>query len=152
MQDSKANRAIKNAIDSGRIRVNLETGELIGCRGHELKARPGPGGYLRITISDPLSAVPGRIVYLYRKVYVHRLAGYAKFGDALFDDNNTVDHINDNKLDNRGCNLALMKRDTNHEKMLNKGWFPVFVDGEIIALCKDYDDADVIAARHNTVC
>lgn len=79
-----------------------ETGQLMspyyGPIGHVRK------GYVRHKIT-----VDG----VYEYLMAHRLAAFIMWGDAIFDEDMQVRHMNGNSLDNRPCNLMLGSQSDN---------------------------------------
>lgn len=66
-------------------------GNMVGTRGED------PYMYFGIRISKT------KVV----KVYIHRLQAHQKFGDAIFDENIEVRHLNGNSFDNSYDNIAI---------------------------------------------
>ena len=78
-------------------RVNKKGG-LINPSGKVLKGTKDRDGYLRINVTIPNSP---------RVCYIHRLAAYQKFGDAIFEKGIQVRHLNGNPADNSLDNIAI---------------------------------------------
>lgn len=77
----------------------LEDGTFIGPRGKVLKTEVNEKGYLYVAVK--LKAC-GK-----RKLKVHRLQAYQKFGDALYAEGIMCRHLNGNCKDNRLENIAI---------------------------------------------
>lgn len=95
---SRRAQAIRVAYDKG-YRVT-DDGEVISPRGRRLSLFAPKSGrqYLRFTIyfeGGPIC------------LDVHRLAGYQKFGDSIFEVGQQVRHLNDIGTDNRLTNIGL---------------------------------------------
>lgn len=95
---SRRAKAIKLAFDKG-YRVT-EDGQVISPKGKQLSLFAPKSGrqYLRFTIyfeGGPIC------------LDVHRLAGYQKFGDAIFEPDQQVRHLNGIGTDNRLVNLGI---------------------------------------------
>jgi hypothetical protein len=95
---SKRSEAIKAAYEKG-YRV-VEDGRVISPRGRHLSLFSPKTGrqYLRFTIyfnGGPIC------------LDVHRLAGYQKFGNKIFESGQQVRHLNDIGIDNRLDNIGL---------------------------------------------
>ena len=91
---TKASLRIKNAVDSGRITVDLVTGSVSGARGKLLKPRLDRFGYLMISFAGDYS-------------YVHRIVAYAAFGERALEPGMQIRHVNGLKEDNRAGNLSV---------------------------------------------
>lgn len=143
MNLSMANECIKYAIDNSLLSVNLENGDVL--RGNKVLTQSIDNrGYLRIGFVDPRCKIK-------RTLYVHRIIGYVLFGDKLFLDDYSIDHVNGIATDNRFCNIAIMPRGENTAKSaaMTRGWYWVIVDYTVIATCKHAIHADEIAKREN---
>ena len=90
---TKASLRIKNAVDSGRITVDLVTGNVSGARGTLLKPRLDRFGYLMVSFAGDYS-------------YVHRIVAYAAFGERALEPGMQIRHVNGLKEDNRADNLS----------------------------------------------
>lgn len=77
----------------------LEDGTFIGPRGKVLKTEVNEKGYLYVAVK--LKAC-GK-----RKLKVHRLQAYQKFGDALYAEGIMCRHLNGNCKDNSAENIAI---------------------------------------------
>ena len=108
------------ALAAGHIIVNLKTGKVYGRR--------GPGGMIR---KKPVE-LKGSIVNGYRVYSIHadgekkqvranRLVWMAAHG--RIPDGMVVDHINNDKLDNRICNLQLLSPEDNSHKAFADGLY-----------------------------
>jgi len=91
---TKASLRIKNAVDSGRITVDLLTGNVSGTRGTLLKPRLDRFGYLMVSFAGDYS-------------YVHRIVAYAAYGERALEPGMQIRHLNGLKEDNRAMNLAV---------------------------------------------
>lgn len=110
------------AIGNGFIKVNPETGEVFGTR--------GPGGIER---EEPIkltgSVVNGYRVYslhaggVKKQVRANRLVWISQYG--MIPDGMVVDHINNDKMDNRISNLQLLTPEQNSTKAKEDGMYLV---------------------------
>jgi hypothetical protein len=91
---TKASLRIQIAVDSGRIRPNLQTGVVLGSRGRPLKPRADRSGLLMVSFGGDYS-------------YIHRVVAYAAFGEPALQPGVEVEHINGILRDNRAENLRL---------------------------------------------
>lgn len=91
---TKASLRIKNAVDSGRITVDLVTGSVSGARGKPLKPRLDRFGYRMVSFTGDYS-------------YVHRIVAYAAFGERALEPGMQIHHVNGLKEDNRAANLSI---------------------------------------------
>lgn len=102
---SKPDRAIKWNIDTSRITVDAENGIVYGRARQPLTPSRTDRGYCVIGF-----ALPDRKQL---NVYVHRVIAYAEWGDAVFTNGIEVNHINEDKSDNRRRNLELVTSSAN---------------------------------------
>jgi len=91
---TQASLRIKNAVDSGRIRPDPQTGQVFGLRGRALKMRPDRSGLLMVSFGGDYS-------------YVHRVIAYVAFGEQALQAGVAVEHISQDLQDNRAENLRL---------------------------------------------
>ncbi|MGD0006151.1 MAG: HNH endonuclease [Anaerolineaceae bacterium] len=91
---TQASLRIKNAVDSGRIAVDLVTGSVSGARGKPLKPRLDRFGYQMVSFAGDYS-------------YVHRIVAYAAFGEHALEPGMQIHHVNGLKEDNRAVNLSI---------------------------------------------
>jgi hypothetical protein len=105
---TKASLRIKNAVDSGRITVDLLTGMVSGARGKMLKPRLDRFGYLMVSFTGDYS-------------YVHRIVAYAVFGAHSLEPGMQIRHLNGIKEDNRSVNLSLSATPTNQRRLREQG-------------------------------
>ena len=113
---SRSNEALLYAVGRG-YRVDAE-GQVHGPHGiRKLRLRERGGvSYYTFTVGLPISE-PGRTKITW-PVDVHRLAGYQKFGDRIFDPNLQVRHLGDdddpnNSLNNRPENIGIGTQSNN---------------------------------------
>lgn len=112
-------------INEGHIIVDKENGKVFATR--------GPGG---ITLDTPReltgSSVNGYLVVSIRngntkmQCRIHRIVWISEHG--IIPDGYVVDHINNNKQDNRICNLQLLKQSENSTKARADGLYKVHDD------------------------
>ena len=91
---TKASFRIKNAVDSGRITIDLFTGSVSGARGKPLKPRLDRFGY-------PMVSFAGNYFY------VHRIVAFAAYGERALEAGMQIRHLNNLKGDNRSANLSI---------------------------------------------
>jgi len=91
---TKASLRIKNAVDSGRITVDLFSGSVSGARGKPLKPRLDRFGYLMVSFAGDYS-------------YVHRIVAYGAYGERALEPGMQIRHLNNLKEDNRATNLSI---------------------------------------------
>ena len=91
---TKASFRIKNALDSGRITVDLASGSVSGARGKPLKPRLDRFGYQMVSFAGDYS-------------YVHRIIAYAVYGERALEPGIQIRHLNGLKEDNRAENLSI---------------------------------------------
>lgn len=110
-------------ILEGNILVDVENGKVYGTRGpggqklaepKELKGTPLENGYLVVTIVNGECRKQCRI---------HRIVWIAANG--VIPDGKVVDHINNDKTDNRLCNLQLLTPTENSIKARNDGLYKI---------------------------
>lgn len=85
---------IQQLIDSGKVKPDLETGEVIGLRGRALKIRIDRSGYC--TVSLARNHLP-----------VHRLVAYAAFGEIALQAGSIISHRDGNRRNNAADNLEI---------------------------------------------
>lgn len=85
---------IQQLVDSGRIRVDLATGEVTGMRGRPLKVRADHTGYA--TVSLARNHLP-----------VHRIVAYAAFGERALRPGTVITHIDGDRSHNAAKNLRI---------------------------------------------
>lgn len=90
---SKATEYLINAFNKG-YRVD-EYGNVTSPKNKKLTGYIGSTGYYIVST--------GKV----DKVFVHRLAGYQKFGDEIFKEGVVVRHLNGNSLDNSFNNIEI---------------------------------------------
>lgn len=105
MRESKLNAAVIIADEQGYRITN--DGNVISPRGTCRKTSPDDNGYLMFTISD------GGDTY---SVHVHKLAAFQRFGGIIFEEDQEVRHLNNNKLDNSITNISF---GTHSENMMD---------------------------------
>ena len=98
------NRAIKFFVDSERISVATETGNIVHGKdfaraGQQLYSSQHLSGYKRITL-----LFEGKR----RKLMWHRVVAYAGFGERAFESGTVVHHKNHNRADNKLSNLEIV--------------------------------------------
>lgn len=104
--NNKSNKAIRWNVDTGRIRVDANSGVVFGATGVQLKpTEKSPNGYLMIGLQKSSG---GQI-----SVYHHRVIAYAVWGDVIFQKGLEINHINEVKSDNRIVNLELVTSSQN---------------------------------------
>lgn len=110
-------------ILEGNIIVDTENGKVYGTRGpggkklaepKELKGTPLENGYLAVKIVNGECRKQCRI---------HRIVWVAANG--VIPDGYVIDHINNDKTDNRLCNLQLLTPEENSTKARNDGLYKV---------------------------
>ena len=109
---TKASLRIKNAVDSGRITVDLVTGSVSGARGKLLKPRLDRFGYLMVSFAGDYS-------------YVHRIVAYAAYGERALEPGMQIRHVNGLKEDNRAGNLSVDATPGNQRQARQGGPRPV---------------------------
>jgi hypothetical protein len=85
---------IQQLIDSGQVKVNLDSGEVIGLRGKPLKVRLDRSGYC--TVSLARNHLP-----------VHRLVAYAAFGESALHAGKIITHRDGDRRNNAAANLEV---------------------------------------------
>lgn len=97
---------LKELILKGKWRIDLDNGVVIGRNGG--KGTPDKDGYLYTRVFDN------------HKEYKYMIHEIIAVAGGLNPIGSTVDHINNNKTDNRLCNLQVLSREANTSKA-NKG-------------------------------
>ncbi len=85
---------IQQLVDSGAVRVDLATGEIIGRRGRPLKLRVDRSGYT--TVSLARNHLP-----------VHRIVAYAAYGERALQAGTVITHIDGDRAHNAAANLRI---------------------------------------------
>lgn len=118
----------------GLIRVNLDTGTIYGIR--------GPGGIsmkewreLKGTLQNGYVVHTLNLRGIKKQVKAHRIVWIAAHG--MIPDGMVIDHINNNKTDNRLCNLQILSPEDNSTKARQDG---LYMAGEKSATAKISDD------------
>ncbi len=86
---------IQQLIDSGQVKVNLETGEVFGMRGSVLKVRIDRSGFS--TVSLARNHLP-----------VHRIVAYAAFGADALKAGRVISHRDGDPRNNAAANLVVL--------------------------------------------
>lgn len=98
---------IKEALARGYT-VDVEQGALYNPKGREIRGHISDYGYRRI----------GFYFRGHRdlngQVLLHQMVAHAKFGDAAVQKGTDVRHLDGNRLNNRGSNIAIGSRLDNH--------------------------------------
>ncbi len=105
---TKASFRIKNAVDSGRITVDLATGTVSGARGKPLKPRLDRFGYQMVSFAGDYS-------------YVHRIIAYSVYGERSLEPGIQIRHLNGRKEDNRAVNLSISATPANQRPVHEDG-------------------------------
>lgn len=105
-----ADRVIKFCLDNAIATVDTRNGKVFHRNGGEYTDYPNKDGYFRIYLGAGKRNFGAR-------PFKHRVIGYAIWGDELF--NWEVNHINEDKQDNRACNLELVDHDQNMQHSMN---------------------------------
>ena len=85
---------IQQLVDSGVVRVDLDTGVVTGLRGRPLKPRLDRSGYT--TVSLARNHLP-----------VHRIVAYAAFGERALQAGTVITHIDGDRAHNAAANLRV---------------------------------------------
>jgi len=124
---------VKTAYDKG-YRVT-DDGILLGVNGLPKSARPCKRGYQNSTI---------KIGNACRRLYVHRLMAYQKYGEAMFDSGIHVRHLNGVSTDNRIENIAIgtasentMDKPESVRQLVSSQANRVFSDEQVKRILKD---------------
>ena len=97
-RDNFTTKATIEATERG-YRVD-DDGNVLNPQGVQLKTWPDTRGYLRFSLSTETKKVGNR------KIYVHQLAAYQKFGRIVFAHGVEVRHLDNNHLNNSTSNLS----------------------------------------------
>lgn len=128
---------IQRLIDSGKVKPNLETGEVVGLRGKALKIRVDGSGYC--TVSLARNHLP-----------VHRLVAYAAFGESALQAGSIVSHRDGNPHNNAAANLEIRpaagQRKQPALRRAQLGWGVSLPGGKMIAAFQSRELAEEYAA------
>jgi len=128
---------IQKLIDSGKVKPNLETGEVIGLRGRALKIRVDASGYC--TVSLARNHLP-----------VHRLVAYLAFGETALKAGTIISHRDGNRRNNAAENLEIRtsagQRNRPALRKAHLGWGVSLPDGKIVAAFDNRELAEEYAA------
>lgn len=128
---------IQQLIDSGQVKVNLVSGEVIGLRGRPLKVRLDRSGYC--TVSLARNHLP-----------VHRLVAYAAFGESALRAGMVITHRDGNRRNNAAANLQVRSANeappAHHARRPRLGWGVSRPDGKIPAAFESRELAEEYAA------
>jgi len=94
--------AILDALRTGYIEVDLETGRITNRKGQVLEGALQWDGYIQIKLPNPFQQQKRVGVYKHRVVY---FAKCIYFNQPIPPHEFQIDHLNGNKQDNRGDNL-----------------------------------------------
>lgn len=128
---------IQQLIDSGQVKVNLETGEVFGLRGNALKIRSDRSGYSTVSLAR-------------NHLAVHRIVAYAAFGEDALRAGRVISHRDGNPRNNAAANLevlnALERRQSRRTPRLRLGWGVSLAGDEIHAAFDSRELAEEYAA------
>ncbi len=128
---------IQRLIDSGKVKPDLETGEVIGLRGKALKIRVDASGYC--TVSLARNHLP-----------VHRLVAYLAFGEIALQAGSIISHRDGNRRNNAAANLEIRpaagQRNRPARRGAHLGWGVMLPDGKIVAAFENRELAEEYAA------
>lgn len=106
-------------LASGNITVDFSTGKVFSCRTGG--GTPCPPHELEGTILGGYKVVSLREKEVKKQCRVHRILWIAAHG--IIPDGYVIDHINNDKLDNRLCNLQLLRPEENSTKAAKDGLY-----------------------------
>lgn len=107
---SKRNQAIKTAFGRG---YRSQDGKILGSRNKTpIKLYVNKGGYPNFVCRFCRNGK-----YIRATVMAHRFVAYQKYGDALFEDNIEVRHLDGNKMNFSDSNIAIGTPSDNHNDM-----------------------------------
>ena len=106
-------------LASGNITVDFSTGKVFSCRTGG--GTPCPPHELEGTILSGYKVVSLREKEVKKQCRVHRILWIAAHG--IIPDGYVIDHINNDKLDNRLCNLQLLRPEENSTKAAKDGLY-----------------------------
>lgn len=106
-------------LASGNIKVDFFTGKVFSCRTGG--GTPCPPHELEGTILSGYKVVSLREKGVKKQCRVHRIMWIAAHG--IIPDGYVIDHINNDKLDNRLCNLQLLTPEENSTKAAKDGLY-----------------------------
>ena len=106
-------------LASGNITVDFSTGKVFSCRTGG--GTPCPPHELEGTILSGYKVVSLREKEVKKQCRVHRILWIAAHG--IIQDGYVIDHINNDKLDNRLCNLQLLRPEENSTKAAKDGLY-----------------------------
>jgi len=132
---SKADIAIIEGSRLGFYSVDVINGIVYNRKSQVLKGSINHDGYVRIKILYPDWQHPSNI-------FAHRIIGYAIWGDELF--RWEINHINENKSDNRASNLELVTHDRNmqHSMRGSKNHITILTEDQVIEIRRRYKSHD----------
>lgn len=138
---SKTNEILKKLCDSGQLTLQIDGDQIIPCFNNvPIKLIHESTGYLKFFVTDPDTK--------YRtSLRVHRLVAYMTWGDAIFDPEIVVDHMDHNRSNNIPSNLCLTSRQYNTSKQISGKLlqYKLIRRGALIGALRDLEDAKVAA-------
>ena len=131
---SRADKVIIESVNTGWVTVDPANGLITRHNGILAWGCPNHDGYLRIGLTPR--------PHFAAQVFAHRIIAYALWGYELF--RWEVNHINENKQDNRACNLELVSRDYNMQYSMNgaKNHMTILTEEQVLEIKRRYKPHD----------
>lgn len=92
---TRTSQQIRQAVDNGRVAVDLAQGLVIGSRGRALRPRVDRGGYLTVSLAG-------------QHLPLHRIVAYAAFGEQALAVGMAVRHKDGDHRNNAAANLEVV--------------------------------------------
>ena len=92
---TRTSQQIRQAVDTGRVAVDLAQGLVIGSRGRALRPRVDRGGYLTVSLAG-------------QHLPLHRIVAYAAFGEQALAVGMAVRHKDGDNRNNAASNLEVV--------------------------------------------
>ncbi|HWQ45383.1 MAG TPA: HNH endonuclease [Longilinea sp.] len=92
---TRTSQQIRQAVDTGRVAVDLAQGLVIGSRGRALRPRVDRGGYLTVSLAG-------------QHLPLHRIVAYAAYGEQALAVGMAVRHKDGDNKNNTAANLEVI--------------------------------------------